>query len=366
MIVSWEEDGLQETVTLSISRADPIPPIPGRTTPGRQMFFISGFPRLDPADPGSRFGFPDCASPEARANLFRISVSGSDGSSSVACQEVLRSWPLANGAALCCRPADGAPGECEEAIFTATAAAGLDCARSAEANEAICGIVITGGNGGPSASEIQVVIDGSPEPTLRFVFDDLAAAGDVSAIKCFESFVPVDGERDVEVSLFASLRRDKALSTNWIDPVSQLTFARIDGSFVGVNPNVFLTQVDPLFSDRPPIPEQTCSTRSSCDPAAGGALFHRGDANADGGTDLSDGVFVLLFLFAAGEEPPCEDAMDIDDSGDINISDAIDLFNFLFLGSGDPPPPFGDLCGPDPTEDELGCEESFAASGLCN
>ena len=82
--------------------------------------------------------------------------------------------------------------------------------------------------------------------------------------------------------------------------------------------------------------------------------FHRGDATADGNFDLSDGVFILQFLFNGGDDPPCKSAADADDNGVLQISDPVYLFSWLFLGGPQPPPPFFE-CGVDPTPDTLGC-----------
>jgi hypothetical protein len=85
-------------------------------------------------------------------------------------------------------------------------------------------------------------------------------------------------------------------------------------------------------------------------------LFRRADANADGKPlDLSDAVYVLQYLFASGPEPPCLDAADGNDDGEVDLADAIAVLNHLFAGTGDLPLPF-DECGVDPTPDELGCE----------
>ena len=85
--------------------------------------------------------------------------------------------------------------------------------------------------------------------------------------------------------------------------------------------------------------------------------FRRGDANRDGRADLSDAVAVLSFLFLGAAELSCEDGGDVDDSGDLNISDSIFLLSHLFLG-GPPVPAPADACGRDPTDDLLGCESS--------
>jgi hypothetical protein len=87
------------------------------------------------------------------------------------------------------------------------------------------------------------------------------------------------------------------------------------------------------------------------------ALFRRGDAAADGGVDISDGVFVLNFLFLGGPAPTCFDAGDTDDSGGLDLSDGIKVFNFLFLGGPPPAAPGPSVCGPDSTDDGLAdCE----------
>jgi hypothetical protein len=84
--------------------------------------------------------------------------------------------------------------------------------------------------------------------------------------------------------------------------------------------------------------------------------FRRGDANADGVFDLTDAIAVLGYLFIGSEEPPCLDAADIDDGESLDISDAIRLLGWLFLGGGPPAPP-GE-CGSDPEGVDLDCRES--------
>ncbi|MGQ9592406.1 MAG: hypothetical protein ACUVYA_19170 [Planctomycetota bacterium] len=85
--------------------------------------------------------------------------------------------------------------------------------------------------------------------------------------------------------------------------------------------------------------------------------FHRGDADVDGALNLTDGVFVLNYLFLGGPAPPCMDAADANDDGQINIADGIYVLNFLFIGGPEPPRPgpVAKPCGTDPTADPLGC-----------
>ncbi len=93
-------------------------------------------------------------------------------------------------------------------------------------------------------------------------------------------------------------------------------------------------------------------------------IFVRGDGNADGEVDLSDASFIFNFLFLGGPAPVCPDAADSNDEGALSITSGIYVLNFLFNGGPPPPAPFPD-CGEDPTADDLGeCdypEENCAA-----
>jgi von Willebrand factor type A domain-containing protein len=84
--------------------------------------------------------------------------------------------------------------------------------------------------------------------------------------------------------------------------------------------------------------------------------FVRGDVDSSGRFEVTDAIAILRALF--GGEPEriaCEDAADVDDSGLLAVTDAISLLEALFRGGPAPVAPFPS-CGPDPTEDGLGCE----------
>ncbi len=65
---------------------------------------------------------------------------------------------------------------------------------------------------------------------------------------------------------------------------------------------------------------------------------------------LTDGIFVLNFLFQGGPTPGCMEACDTNASGDLNLTDGVYIFGYLFLG-GPPPPPWQDG---NPTCEEIG------------
>ena len=85
------------------------------------------------------------------------------------------------------------------------------------------------------------------------------------------------------------------------------------------------------------------------------ASFKRGDCNDDGSVDISDAINTLEMLFLGAAEGGCHDACDSNDDGALDISDAIVTLGALFLGNGVIPPPGILECGTDPTDDQADC-----------
>ena len=51
--------------------------------------------------------------------------------------------------------------------------------------------------------------------------------------------------------------------------------------------------------------------------------FLRCNVNSDEVVDMRDAVYILNYLYLGSEAPPCLDAADINDDGEINITDPI-------------------------------------------
>jgi len=64
-----------------------------------------------------------------------------------------------------------------------------------------------------------------------------------------------------------------------------------------------------------------------------------GDTNDDGAVDIADLVFLVDFMFSAGQAPPCHHAADMDAGGGIDISDLVILVDYMFVGGSAP------ICG---------------------
>ena len=92
---------------------------------------------------------------------------------------------------------------------------------------------------------------------------------------------------------------------------------------------------------------------------SGEDLFVRGDVNRDRLLNLTDVIVALTALFLGGNEEsalPCPDAADVDDSGSVDLTDAIGLASYLFGWAAAPRSPYPDA-GRDTTADPLGCAE---------
>ncbi len=86
------------------------------------------------------------------------------------------------------------------------------------------------------------------------------------------------------------------------------------------------------------------------------SVFLRGDCNDDGAVDISDAVCILNWLFVGDAAPGCIAATNTNGDDAANISDATYLLDHLFLGKAAPVAPFPD-CGPGmvPADTTLGC-----------
>ncbi len=80
--------------------------------------------------------------------------------------------------------------------------------------------------------------------------------------------------------------------------------------------------------------------------------FLRGDSNVDGAVNISDAVNLLDWLFRGqGSVEACLDAADFNDDGAVDISDPVATLMFLFVGAG----ALAEGCAIDRTEDGLTC-----------
>ena len=61
-----------------------------------------------------------------------------------------------------------------------------------------------------------------------------------------------------------------------------------------------------------------------------------GDANYDGGINISDAVYIVNYVFIGGDEPTDYQSADSNCDGTVNISDAVQIINFIFVAGPEP------------------------------
>jgi hypothetical protein len=71
--------------------------------------------------------------------------------------------------------------------------------------------------------------------------------------------------------------------------------------------------------------------------AAGPCQGICGDANFDLTVNVSDAVYIINYVFVGGGEPqPVLACGDANTDGDVNVSDAVYIINYVFVGGGAP------------------------------
>ena len=96
----------------------------------------------------------------------------------------------------------------------------------------------------------------------------------------------------------------------------------------------------------------------------GEGQFIRGDCNFSSefveAVNIADAAAMVGFFFLEGAnrfDAPCEDACDANDDGRLDAADVVFILEYMFVPNSPVPADPGPLMpGPDPTDDELGCD----------
>jgi hypothetical protein len=73
-----------------------------------------------------------------------------------------------------------------------------------------------------------------------------------------------------------------------------------------------------------------------------GSSYVCGDANGDGKVNVSDAVYIINYVFIGGDPPNPIESGDANCDGSPNVSDAVYIINFVFIGGNAPCDPNGD------------------------
>ena len=98
--------------------------------------------------------------------------------------------------------------------------------------------------------------------------------------------------------------------------------------------------------------------------AGDSTIFIRGDSNVDGFVSLADAMTLVRYLHKSENEPACFDASDIDDSGQIDITDLVALVTFIFNipGNNLPAEPYPDPGTDKTSDDSLDCRRGLKSN----
>lgn len=210
-----------------------------------------------------------------------------------------------------------------------------------------------------SGATCEVVKNGSPADfnQIHYYGGDAADSGGViqGVIICFAICAPLPPGLDYEI-----LKIDYAL----VGPSeSTATIRYCDDAGIPNLPPVDLVVVPmtgPLSGAAltPNVEEATITITEEEKLIA----FIRGDCNGDKTLSLADGLYGLQHIFTVGSALICEDACDTDDSGILEVTDMIHIFNFHFLDGPAPGAPYP-TAGVDPTtDDNLDCSGDLSTS----
>lgn len=89
--------------------------------------------------------------------------------------------------------------------------------------------------------------------------------------------------------------------------------------------------------------------------------FFSGDFNSDLAADISDAIGILEWLFLGRGKPQCQISSDLNGDDAVDVSDAIGLLEYLFLGRALPQVTFG-ICQSDPALNDLNCPAATCAT----
>jgi beta-glucanase (GH16 family) len=137
----------------------------------------------------------------------------------------------------------------------------------------------------------------------------------------------------------------------------------IDPCLLESGPNVLAAEVHQAAPNSSDLRFDLVLAADRGGPSPCGPNIIRGDCNDDDDVNLSDALCILGWLFLGGAAPGCAAVMNANGDPGVDVSDPIFLLEYLFLGGAPPAAPFPG-CGPAlPSDAEHGCGASSSGCG---
>ncbi|MGE4652877.1 MAG: C10 family peptidase, partial [Myxococcota bacterium] len=176
-------------------------------------------------------------------------------------------------------------------------------------------VLDAGESSDPDGSALQFEWSQISGPAVELEFDNYAAStlGALQGSPRVQFLAPApEGDEDDQILVFRVVVGD-GLATDQADVT--VTVRPAPGEICG-------NGIDDDKDGDADCEDTDCEEGADCR-EPGEPTFVRGDTNSDGAINLTDGVIPLLFLFSGGDAPGCLDAADANDSGIMEITDAI-------------------------------------------
>lgn len=251
VLLQWSEDGTENgsiTVRLNGQTLCTVPPL---SAPGTNACVVSGLtrtcrPDIEPGCVPNLGGEVQCRVPEeTQVNAHIFEIVRSTGETLRQCQEVVDTWPFGSSMLFAYRrkltdrlAVDLTSGRCDVQVDLLAATNNCNFAAAAGDSD----IIVTGNNGGPPATYLDISLDGLPALHIE-------EPGDLF---CFDRPLPVPTRGQHELKFSGYLSRPQAADTFWFNAETNQFYARIVGSFYGLN---LTTGCVTTTSGRPRAPE---------------------------------------------------------------------------------------------------------------
>jgi serine protease AprX len=233
--------------------------------------------------------------------------------------------------------------------YTASDYDGNTCVTTIAADYAASvGIVVCNcaGNGGPAASTLGAPADADSIVTVGAVYSSGTIIGFSSRGPTYDGRIKPEVCAQGSSVYCASAASDSYISTANGTSLSTPLVAGAAALLIEAHPDWTAMEVREALM-------QTASRALTPDNNYGWGIVNtmsairyiyippylQGDANFDGNFNISDAVYLINYIFIGGDSPePVLEAGDANDDGEVNTSDAVFLINFVFL-PGAPAPP---------------------------
>jgi hypothetical protein len=201
------------------------------------------------------------------------------------------------------------------------------------------------GRSGIARSDLLAILQPFVEAPFRILGGDGGDLIEVDAVEANASAVTLRGEAPVTMNSF--LLQEDGGQAEEFEP--EFTSPTEWIATIGVGGETQVVQILGFDRDGALIGATSVTVVVS-----GASEFVRGDVDGDSRISLRDPLAALAALFRGGSLS-CADAADVNDDGRIDVTDVLTLLEFIFAKGSSPLPPFP-AAGPDPSEDEFGCQ----------